>query len=114
MMPSPSSMVTRNLFSSDMRPNSEGACEAIPSFFYDASLLFRRDASLLFRRMAINQIDRSALAKGRPLLFRELQGLCTLCGNKERCFSALESSGPSGGWPDYCPLATTLVLLEER
>jgi len=35
--------------------------------------------------MAALQVDRDGLASNDPLLFRELQALCTLCRSKERC-----------------------------
>jgi len=59
------------------------------------SLLF--DASLLFRRMAALQIDRDELASNDPLLFRELQGLCTLCRSKERCVFDLAQESDEPG-----------------
>ena len=72
------------------------------------------DASLLFRRMAALQVDRDELASDDPLLFRELQGLCTLCRSKERCVLDLaQESDKSGhpGWREYCPTAATLNAL---
>jgi len=72
------------------------------------------DASLLFRRMAALQVDRDELSSDDPLLFRELQGLCTLCRSKERCVLDLaqesDKSGPAG-WREYCPNAATLNAL---
>ncbi len=72
------------------------------------------DASLLFRRMAILQIDRDELASDDPLLFRELQGLCTLCRSKGRCVRDLALEGNGAGrqdWREYCPNARTLNAL---
>jgi hypothetical protein len=72
------------------------------------------DASPLFRRMTLLQIDRDELASDDPLLFRELQGLCTLCRSKERCVQDLarECDEPGRqGWREYCPNATTLNSL---
>ncbi len=40
------------------------------------------DASLLFRCMDLLEVDRSDLERDDPLLFRELQGVCTLCRSK--------------------------------
>ena len=37
------------------------------------------DASLLFCCMDVLQIDHSKLAREEPLLYRELQGICSLC-----------------------------------
>jgi hypothetical protein len=72
------------------------------------------DASLLFRRMALNQVDQVELAESDPLLFCELQGLCTLCRSKEQCVVDLAnqaSDGGSGRWREYCPNAEALDAL---
>ena len=72
------------------------------------------DASLLFRRMAALHIDRDELASDDPLLFGELQALCTLCRSKERCVLDLAREGDgsgSHGWREYCVNATTLDAL---
>jgi hypothetical protein len=72
------------------------------------------DASLMFRRMAVNQIDRAELAEEDPLLFYELQGVCTLCRSKEQCVLDLakEVGGDSSeGWRDYCPNAAAFAAL---
>jgi hypothetical protein len=72
------------------------------------------DVSLLFRRLAVLQVDRDALASDDPLLFRELQGLCTLCRSKERCARDLAREGDEAArqdWREYCPNATTLNAL---
>ena len=60
------------------------------------------------------QIDRDELASNDPLLFRELQALCTLCRSKERCVLDLaqECDGPGNqDWREYCLNATTLNAL---
>ena len=72
------------------------------------------DASLLFGRMALLQIDRDELARDDPLLLRELQGICTLCGSKEECLRhlALErATGEPQDWQDYCPNVATLNVI---
>jgi hypothetical protein len=70
------------------------------------------DASLLFRRMALLQVDRDELASDDPLLFRELQALCTLCRSKERCVLDLAQDEPGNReWREYCLNATTLNAL---
>jgi hypothetical protein len=83
-----------------------GEAPDLPPYSYDASLLFRRMAAL--------RIDRDELASDDPLLFRELQALCTLCGSKERCVLDLaQECDESGnrGWLEYCLNATTLNAL---
>jgi hypothetical protein len=64
--------------------------------------------------MAGLQVDRDELASDDPLLFRELQGLCTLCRSKERCVLDLaqERDQPNNlAWREYCPNAATLNVL---
>jgi|GraSoiStandDraft_30_1057271.scaffolds.fasta_scaffold567444_2 hypothetical protein len=83
-----------------------GEAPDLPHYSYDASLLFRRMAAL--------QVDRDELASDDPLLFRELQALCTLCRSKERCVldlaqECVELANPA--WREYCPNATTLNAL---
>ena len=75
---------------------------------------YSHDASPLFRRMAALQVDREELARNDPLLYRELQGLCALCHDKERCVLDHAQEYDGGGkqsWRDYCPNATTLEAL---
>jgi hypothetical protein len=76
---------------------------------------YHYDASLLFRRMAAMQIDRDELASDDPLLFGELQALCTLCRSKERCVLDLDQEGSNKAgkrdWREYCLNATTLNAL---
>jgi hypothetical protein len=87
-------------------PSLEAFGEEPPRCFYDASLLFRR--------MALNQVDQAEIAENDPLLFCELQGLCTLCRSKEQCVLDLANQAgddSSGGWREYCPNATALAAL---
>jgi hypothetical protein len=71
------------------------------------------DASLLFRRMAALRVDRDEVASDDPLLFRELQALCTLCRSKERCVLDLAQEPEDGNesWREYCLNGTTLNAL---
>jgi hypothetical protein len=64
--------------------------------------------------MTLLRIDRSDLDREEPLLLRELQGICTLCGSKEECVRDLArecESGESQDWQDYCPNVATLKVL---
>jgi hypothetical protein len=75
---------------------------------------YHYDASLLFGRMALLRIDRDELARDDPLLLRELEGICTLCGSKEECLKDLALEGKTGepqDWQDYCPNVATLNML---
>ena len=64
------------------------------------------DASLLFGRMALLQIDRFELARDDPLLLRELQGICTLCGSKEECLRHLALERATGEPPGTASIAS--------
>jgi hypothetical protein len=70
--------------------------------------------ALLFRCMPMLQIDPDELAMDDPLLFRELQGLCSLCACKAACTDDLArqfDEASLGRWHDYCPNAATLTML---
>lgn len=84
---------------------AESVREEPPPWFYDASLLFRR--------MALIQIDRAELAEADPLLFCELQGICTLCRSKNRCIAELDKpdADDPNRWHAYCPNAAALAAL---
>jgi hypothetical protein len=87
-------------------PGASGEAPELPRYSYDASLLFRRMAAL--------QVDRDELASDDPLLFRELQAVCTLCRSKERCVLDLAQKSDGLGnqsWREYCLNATTLDAL---
>jgi hypothetical protein len=62
---------------------------------------------LLFSRMTVLDIDPGELNNADPLLFREMQGLCTLCRQKPECMLDLEDASLS--WKVYCPNAATLT-----
>ena len=86
--------------------SSHAEIMAMPRYHYDASLLFRR--------MFLLQIDCRELAREEPLLLRELQGLCTLCGSKPECVRDLQRETETGepqSWHEYCPNAPTLNAL---
>jgi hypothetical protein len=89
------------------------------SSLQDAPVPLRRmkapaDVGLLLRRMAVLNIDPNEVDSADPLLFRELQGLCTLCQSKEPCACDLAHNAADAGfrdWRQYCPNAATLSLL---
>lgn len=72
------------------------------------------DASLLFCCMGLLQIDDRKLARDEPLIYRELQGVCSLCPSKRDC--ALDLSGGFDGvrwdhWWLYCPNSAMLTTI---
>jgi hypothetical protein len=64
---------------------------------------------LLISRMTVLDIDPGELNNADPLLFREMQGLCTLCRQKAECMLDLEQHDTSPSWKMYCPNAATLA-----
>src|ERR1700746_3113805 len=72
------------------------------------------DAGLLFCCMYVLQMYHRKLAQAEPLLYRELQGVCTLCPNKRDC--AFDLAGGFGGtrwdeWWLYCPNSAMLTTI---
>ena len=59
------------------------------------------DASLLFRCMDMLQIDCGKLRQDDPLLFRELQGVCSLCPRKQNCSQDLASGFSAVHWDKW-------------
>ena len=87
---------------------SVNAAEALelPRHFYDASLLFRC--------MDMFQVDQRELATDDPLLFRELQGRCSLCPHKDDCARDLEQKFDNDRldkWRAYCPNSAMLTKI---
>lgn len=72
------------------------------------------DAGLLFGCMELLQIDQSTLAREDPLLFRELQGVCTLCRHREQCAQDLSRPFDDAKWDRwraYCPNSAMLTMI---
>src|SRR5215472_6777557 len=72
------------------------------------------DSSLLFCCMDVLQIDHDKLAQDEPLLYRELQGVCSLCPNKRDCASDLSDGFDGMRWDEwwlYCPNSAMLTTI---
>jgi hypothetical protein len=72
------------------------------------------DAELLFCCMDVLQIDRGKLTRDEPLLYRELQGVCTLCPNKRDCSLDLAGGFDTMRWDEwwlYCPNSAMLTTI---
>jgi hypothetical protein len=71
-----------------------------------------RDAGLLFCCMDMLQIDRVKLMREELLLYREMQGVCTLCSNRQGCALDLAAGEfDAGKWEEwwlYCPNSAML------
>jgi len=72
------------------------------------------DANLLFGCIDLLQIDRNKLMREEPLLYRELQGVCTLCPSKEDCSFDLAGGFDGVRWDEwwlYCPNSAMLTTI---
>ena len=72
------------------------------------------DAALLFRCMEMLRIDRGELAADDPLLFRELQGRCTLCRSRDECVEDVAEAFDDERWVKwrmYCPNSAMLIAI---
>jgi len=70
-------------------------------------------ADQLALRLGALHLDRAAILRTDPLVMRDLERVCTLCGAKHRCRrDGLRHPG-SAAWRAYCPNAMTLAALEQ-
>jgi len=65
------------------------------------------------RRLAALDIDRAALLHRHPRVARDLERVCSLCGQKRRCERDLASRLNDPVWRTYCPNTQTLDALGE-
>jgi uncharacterized protein YjiS (DUF1127 family) len=69
-------------------------------------------AELLSRRLAVLKFDENVLVRCEPKVMRDLQRVCSLCGDKPRCQHHLAVAPFDEAWRDYCPNAQTLEALD--
>ena len=92
----------------------KSAIEASPSGKKPKRRRNPHDAGLLFCCMDVLQIDHNKLARDEPLLYRELQGVCTLCPNKRDCAFDLADGFDGMRWDEwwlYCPNSAMLTTI---
>jgi uncharacterized protein YjiS (DUF1127 family) len=65
------------------------------------------------QRLAALDIDRAALLRSNPRVARDLERVCSLCGQKRRCERDLASHPNDPVWRTYCPNTQTLDALME-
>jgi len=68
---------------------------------------------LLRWRMALLKLDPDELRGADPLLFRELQGRCSLCQSPDRCGAELARAAWQD-WREYCRNETILTMLSAQ
>ena len=91
-------------------PNGLGTRTVVPPVPIRRVKLFP-DIDLLLRRMAVLNIEPEEVDSLDPLLFRELQGRCTVCRSRRACAYDFAHDICSGGWKEYCPNAPMLSLV---
>ena len=65
------------------------------------------------RRLEALHMDVAALRRADPLVARDLERVCTLCGEKRRCECDLARHPDDPIWRTYCSNAHTLQALGE-
>ncbi len=68
-------------------------------------------ADLLEKLLLKLYVDPAQLAKTSPGVMRDLQRLCVVCGQKERCQHELKEGTAAEHYREYCPNAFTLDAL---
>jgi hypothetical protein len=69
-------------------------------------------ADQLKQRLEALHMDRAALLRAEPMVVRDLERVCTVCGSKRQCERDLARHPDDPAWRTYCPNAHTLEALE--
>jgi len=65
-------------------------------------------------RLSALGLDRKALSRAAPDVLRDLERVCSLCGQKPRCGRDLAVNPADPIWRDYCPNVPTLDALRKQ
>lgn len=68
-------------------------------------------ADLLEKMLLKLHVDPAQLANANPAIMRDLQRLCVVCGQKERCQHELKEGTAAEHYHEFCPNAFTLDAL---
>lgn len=71
-------------------------------------------ADSMTRRVEALGLDAGEIGRNEPLVMRDLQRVCSLCGSKTRCEHDLARNPKDARWQDYCPNAVSLGALESK
>jgi hypothetical protein len=82
-----------------------------PSELYTIAAKRPDAADQLKLRLEALHLDRAALLRDDPLVVRDLQRVCTMCGSKRRCVRDWARFPDDAAWRGYCPNAMTLDAL---
>ena len=70
------------------------------------------DAAKLLEQLLISlDVDPGRLANRNPAVMRDLQRLCVVCGQKDRCQHELKEGTAAEHYREFCPNAFTLDAL---
>lgn len=69
-------------------------------------------ADLLSQRLAALQLTENEVVRSEPGVLRDLQRVCTVCDEKQRCGHEIDRDPSDPAWRGYCPNAETLGALE--
>ena len=58
-------------------------------------------------------IDEASLARAQPLVRRDMERVCSLCGHKRECDRDLMAGASAQRYEGYCPNAPTIAGLDE-
>ena len=64
----------------------------------------------MLRELGISEAD---LAKTQPMLLRDMERVCALCGQKRQCDHDLIAGTAPEHFADYCPNAPTISEIEK-
>ena len=82
-----------------------------PSELYTIAAKRPDAADPLRVRLEALHLDRAAVLRDDPLVMRDLERVCTMCGSKRRCIRDWVRFPDDTAWREYCPNATTLDAL---
>jgi hypothetical protein len=85
-----------------------------PAELYAIAAKGPNSADPLKRRLAALHVDPAALQRDDPLVLRDLERVCSVCGSKRRCERDLARFPDDAVWREYCPNAMTLDALDDR
>lgn len=69
-------------------------------------------ADLLSQRLAALRLTEDGIAQAEPGVLHDLQRVCTLCDDKQRCGHDIDRDPSNPQWREYCPNVETLDALE--
>ena len=58
-------------------------------------------------------IDEARLSRTQPLLLRDMERVCAMCGYKRECDHDIKADTSAEHYEDYCPNASTIDSLDE-